>query len=116
MHLGKADMTELAKGSSCEAGSGWVSRLARLSMAALVFEAVTGLAITFLPFHSSVQWSVIVHALVGALILLPLAWYVAIHWNEYRSYAASHITLLGYLGVAALALCAFSGVLLTWQG
>ena len=31
--------------------------LAKVSMAALLFEAITGLAITFAPFHAAVQWS-----------------------------------------------------------
>ncbi|HTL17758.1 MAG TPA: hypothetical protein VL793_11010, partial [Patescibacteria group bacterium] len=43
---------------------GWISFLARLSVAALVFEAVSGLAITFSPFHAAMQWNVIVHTIV----------------------------------------------------
>jgi len=85
-------------------------------MAALIFEAISGLAITVLPFHSTVQWSILVHTVVGVLALVPLSWYVASHWREYRSYAVSHITLLGDVGVVALVVCAFSGLWLTWQG
>jgi hypothetical protein len=95
---------------------GWETRLARLSMAALVFEVVTGLAITLLPFHAAVQWSVLLHTVMGALALLPLAWYCARHWRDYRHHAASQVTVLGYAGLLALAVCALSGVALTWQG
>lgn len=77
---------------------GWETRLARLSMAALVFEAVSGLAITLSPFHASIRWGVLVHTVVGALTLLPLAWYCVRHWRDYRHHAPSHATVLGYAG------------------
>jgi hypothetical protein len=96
--------------------TGWASRLARFSLAALVFEAVSGLAITVSPFHPAAQWSLIVHTVAGVAILLPVAWYAAAHWLDYRSYAPSHITVLGYLALLVLAACAVSGVVLTWQG
>jgi hypothetical protein len=85
-------------------------------MAALVFEAASGLAITFSPFHAAVQWSVIVHTAVGTATLLPLAWYCARHAYDYRTYAWSHNVVLGYAGLLALAVCSLSGVVLTWQG
>lgn len=95
--------------------TGWASRLARFSMGALLFEVVSGLAITFGPFHPAVQWSVLVHTLAGVALLLPLAWYCALHLRDYRGHAVSHITVLGYLGFLALAVCSVSGVVLTWQ-
>src|SRR5262245_65940756 len=97
-------------------GVGWESWLAKFSMAMLLFEAVTGLAITFVPFHSAVQWSVLLHTAVGAVTLLPLAWYCAVHWWEYRHWALSHIVLLGYVSLFGLALCSISVVVLTWEG
>ena len=84
-------------------------------MAALLFEAVTGLAITFAPFHAAVQWSVILHTGIGALTLLPLAWYCAVHWWDYRRWALSNVVLLGYVALIGLVVCAASGVVLTWQ-
>jgi hypothetical protein len=95
--------------------SGWQSKLARVIMAVLLFETVTGLAITFAPFHASIQWSVIVHTVIGAIALLPLAWYCAIHWQDYRRYPMSHVVLLGYVALIGLAVCCVSGVVLTWQ-
>jgi hypothetical protein len=85
-------------------------------MALLVFEGISGLAITFLPFHPALQWTVVIHTLAGLIVLLPLTWYVTAHWREYRTHAASHITVLGYLGIVALVLCAISGLIVTWQG
>src|SRR5438105_10570565 len=99
-----------------ELSGGWASGLARMSMALLIFEAISGLAITWLPFHTAIQWSVIVHTLMGVAMLLPLAWYCRRHMLEYRGYALSHIVLLGYVGLIALALCSLSGVVVTWQG
>src|SRR5262249_22012599 len=95
---------------------GWVSGLARLSMALLIFEAASGLLITFGPFHAAVQWSVLVHTLAGVAMLLPLAWYCSNHLREYKRYTMSYIVLLGYVGLVALALCAFSGLVVTCQG
>lgn len=96
--------------------TGWVSALARLSMAALVFEAVSGLAITVSPFHPVLQWDVLAHTVVGAATLLPLAWYAGWHWLDYRRYALSHVVLLGYVALAGLVACSLSGVVVTWQG
>ena len=96
--------------------TGWGSWLARLAMATLLFEAVTGLAITFAPFHAVVQWGVLAHTLVGVVTLLPLAWYYLVHWKDYKGYALSHVGLLGYVGLVALLVCSVSGVVVTWQG
>jgi hypothetical protein len=85
-------------------------------MGLLLFEAISGIVITLSPFYAAIQWTVVVHTLFGALSLLPLAWYTAKHLGDYRSYAASHITLLGYVGLTALFLCAISGLVVTWQG
>ena len=96
--------------------TGWASKLATLTMATLLFEAVSGLAITLAPFHAATQWSVLVHTAVGAATLLPLAWYCIRHWRDYRGRAASHIMLLGYLGLIALAVCSVSGLALMAEG
>lgn len=95
--------------------TGWRSWLARFSMAALLFEIFTGLAVTVAPFHPAVQWSVILHTVLGALILLPVAWYCARHIADYRTYAWSHITLLGWVALAGLAVACATGVVITVQ-
>lgn len=96
--------------------TGWASFLAKVSMAVLLFEAATGLAITFAPFHAAMEWSVIVHTLVGVVTLLPLAWYCTVHWLDYRRYALSHVVLLGYVAILGLLVCSISGLVVTWQG
>lgn len=104
--------TQMPKAS----GIGWNLFLAKLSAATLLFETVSGLGITFLPFDAAMQWNVLLHTVVGAAMLLPWAWYMVRHWQHYRSHALSHIVLLGYVGMGALAVCALSGVVITWQG
>lgn len=95
--------------------TGWGSLLARISMAVLIFEAVTGLLVTFARFHPAVQWSVILHTVVGVITLLPLAAYCAAHWQDYRRYAMSHILLVGYIALLSLAVCSLSGLVVTCQ-
>ena len=96
--------------------TGWDSLLAKLSMVSLLFLSITGLVITFVPFHAAVQWNVLLHTGVGLLTLLPIVWYYVIHFLDYRRYAMSHVLLLGYVGVAALLVCTLSGLVVTWQG
>ncbi|MAF12892.1 hypothetical protein CMK11_20775 [Candidatus Poribacteria bacterium] len=102
--------------NSDERRTGWTSILAVIAAASLVFETITGLAIAYAPFHAAVEWSVIVHTAIGVLTLLPICWYYAVHWQDYRRYAMSHVVLLGYVGLAALLVCTVSGVVVTWQG
>lgn len=108
-------MEEKSRISSPRLQTGWTSFLARFAMASLLFEALSGLAITFFPFHSGTQWSVLVHTVAGVIVLLPLAWYCVRHWQDYGRYSASHVLLLGYVGLLALIVCSLSGLVLTGQ-
>lgn len=103
-------------GSPNDRHVGWLSWLAKISMVALLFELISGLAITFVPFHPTIQWGVLAHTVIGALTLLPLAWYCAVHWNAYRNWTLSHVVVLGYVSLLGLVVCSVSGVVLTWQG
>jgi Cytochrome c554 and c-prime len=105
-----------SEGSVHRIRTGWAAALAKLTGAALVFELITGLAITFGPFHSAVEWGLILHTIAGVLVLAPLAWYLWRHFDDYRGQAMSDVLLLGYIGLIALAVCAISGVVVTWQG
>ena len=95
---------------------GWSARLSRIAGAGLVFLSVSGLAVTFGPFHPVVQWALLVHAAIGAILAAPLAWYTAVHWLDYRRFQFSHIVLLGYVAALALVVCVASGLVVTWQG
>jgi len=96
--------------------TGWASLWTPIALAALLFETVTGLTITFAPFAASVQWGVLLHTGVGLVLLVPLTAYVLIHWLDYKRYNLSDSVLLGYVGGVALLVCAASGLVVTWQG
>lgn len=96
--------------------TGWQSKLAKATAAILLFELISGLAITLGPFHPAVEWGLLLHTLVGVIALAPLAWYFILHWTDYSRQALSDVQLLGYVGLGALAVCALSGVAVTWQG
>ena len=96
--------------------TGWPAALARATAAILLFELISGLAITFGPFHPAVEWGLLLHTIAGVLTIAPLAWYFVRHWDDYNGQALSDVLLLGYVGLTALAVCALSGVAVTWQG
>jgi hypothetical protein len=85
-------------------------------MGLLLLEAVTGLAISFAPFHPAIEWGLLLHTLLGVGALVPLAWYCATHWSDYRRQALSDVVVLGYVGLVALLVCSGSGLVVTWQG
>jgi Cytochrome c554 and c-prime len=96
--------------------NGWVSALSLGTGVAVLFLAVTGLAVTFAPFSAAIEWALIVHTALGIVCLLPAAWYIALHWVDYRRYQISPVVLLGYVGAVALVVCLVSGVVVTWEG
>jgi len=81
----------------------------------LLIEVVSGLAITFGPFHPAIEWGVLVHTIVGLLSIAPLVWYFVRHWKDYISQALSDVLLLGYVALGALGICVISGLWLTGQ-
>jgi len=96
--------------------TGWASLLARFCFGLLVFELITGLAITFAGFNAAIQWSVIVHTVAGLIMILPTSVYCLKHWQDYRRYGMSQVVLLGWVALWGLLVCLVSGCVLTWQG
>lgn len=95
--------------------TGWQSRFAQMTMGILVFEVITGLAITFGPFSAAVQWGVLAHTLAGIIMVLPVCWYSVVHWLDYRERAFSDVVLIGYVTSAGLLVCLISGAVVTFQ-
>lgn len=95
--------------------TGWSTVLARTAAAILLFELVSGLAITIGPFHPANQWGLLLHTFAGVIGTAPLVWYSVRHWDDYADQALSDVLLLGYVGVGALAICLISGFLVTGQ-
>jgi hypothetical protein len=102
--------------ASAPARFGWSSALSRSIGAVLLFELVSGLAITFGPFHPLIQWGLLIHTALGALATAPLVFYFLHHWRTYRAQAMSDVLLFGYAGAIILAVCLISGIALTGQG
>ena len=95
--------------------TGWSSALSRGIGAVLLFELVSGLAVTFGPFHPAVEWGLIFHTLLGILAVGPICWYFFHHWKTYRTQAMSDVLLLGYAGACVLGVCLLSGLIVTGQ-
>lgn len=95
--------------------SGWSSLLTRGIGAVLLFELVSGLAVTWGPFRPTVEWGLIFHTILGVLAIGPICWYFIRHWKTYRGQAMSEVMLLGYAGAAVLAICLLSGLWVTGQ-
>jgi len=96
--------------------TGWSSGLARVGMWALLFEAITGLAVTLAPFHTTVEWGLLAHTAIGLLVLVPLTIYMILHWADYRPFSMSDVVLLGYVAAVSLLVCSVSGLVVTFQG
>lgn len=95
--------------------AGWSSALSRGVGAVLLFEVVSGLAVSFGPFRPTVEWGLILHTVFGTVAIGPICWYFARHWKTYRTQAMSDVLLLGYAGAAVLAICLVSGLILSGQ-
>ena len=52
--------------------TGGAAFLAKAAAAILLFELVSGLAITFGPFHPAIEWGLLAHTIIGLLTLAPL--------------------------------------------
>ncbi len=102
--------------SGLERHRGWTGRLPRVAGGAALFLAASGLLVTFGPFHPAVQWTLLLHTLVGSLMAVPLLVYTVRHWARYRRFQVSSIVLLGYVAGLALILCVVSGLVVTVQG
>ena len=101
--------------SSTSYQASWSDVLARVAAAILLFELVSGLAITLGPFHPAIEWGLLLHTVAGVIAIAPLAWYCIRHWRDYSEQSLSDVLLLGYVGIGALAICLISGVAVTWQ-
>ena len=93
----------------------WNLALARATSAFLVGMTLSGLSLWLLPFSVPNQVLVLVHTLAGAVLFLPVSYYLLSHWLAYRRHQMTHIKLAGYIGLFVLALCNFSGLVLTVQ-
>ena len=57
-------MTKLMGKQNDSSRTGWTSRLAVICAAVILLETITGLAITFGPFHAAVEWGLLAHTVL----------------------------------------------------
>ncbi|MFN7972585.1 MAG: multiheme c-type cytochrome [Acidobacteriota bacterium] len=93
----------------------WRKRLAVATLAYLMFETGSGLAVTFLPFSAASQWTVIVHTGIGLLFLVPVLAYQIRHLRVYWSRPLSANKAMGYAAALATTVALATGSVLTFQ-
>ncbi|MCH8251639.1 MAG: hypothetical protein IID36_04230 [Planctomycetes bacterium] len=97
-----------------DAPAEWRHWLTGLTLALLLFEAITGFA-AYLPFSAFNQFGLLWHTLVGVLMVIPVGAYIGRHWWLRFRGKFSHYQLLGYFSFFMLATLFVSGFVLTWQ-
>ncbi len=93
----------------------WSRRFAALTLAWLAAETVTGLALWLAPFSVPMQWTVVVHAALGLVFLVPALVYQWQHLRFYWPRPGGAVKWMGYLASAATLLAILSGLVLTVQ-
>jgi|SRR5215469_10509835 len=63
---------------------GWSAALSKAAGAIVLFELLSGLAITFGPFRPAIEWNILPHTIAGVITIAPLAWYCVRHWKDYQ--------------------------------
>ncbi len=82
---------------------------------ALLFVAVSGIAIWLLPFSVPAEFAVLMHTVFGLVLLLPLLIWQISHWLGARRANRSFRKFCGYAGVWTVAATLLSGLVVTAQ-
>src|SRR5574337_295346 len=77
---------------------------------ALIFLALTGLAIWLLPFSVPIQVSVLIHTVLGFAIVIPLTLWQLSHWLATRKTRRSFRKICAYAGFWTMAVVSASGL------
>lgn len=93
----------------------WSNKILYLVSGLLLFEILTGLSITFLPFSISNQVMVLLHTGAGLIFFIPYLWYQYRHWQHYKDRSLNEFTLTGYAGMVSVTTAILSGLILTYQ-
>ncbi len=98
-----------------DAAREWRHTLTGVTLALLLFETVTGLAIYLLPFSVFNQFGVLWHTVLGVLMIVPVGWYLVRHLLARFRGKFNHYQFLGYFSLVLLIAIFVSGFVLTWQ-
>ena len=89
------------------------SFLTWIATSVVAYSLLSGMMVTLLPFGVYVQYSIIVHSIVGVVALVPLAVAVYLHWQRRKFDAPPPIARAALLAIAALVLCVLTGLVIT---
>ena len=82
---------------------------------ALIFLALSGLAIWLLPFSVPIEVSVLLHTVLGLLIVIPIAIWQLSHWLATHKVTRSFRKFCAYAGFWTMSAVAVSDFVLSWQ-
>jgi hypothetical protein len=89
------------------------SFLTWIGTAVVVYLILSGLATNLLPFSVFVQYSIIVHTVVGLIAVVPLVAIEYYHWKRRRGDATIGIARTALIAMAVLVLCLLTGLVIT---
>jgi hypothetical protein len=89
------------------------SFLTWIGTAVVVYLILSGLATNLLPFSVFVQYSIIVHTVVGLIAVVPLGAIEYYHWKRRRGDATIAIARTALIAMAVLVLCLLTGLVIT---
>jgi hypothetical protein len=89
------------------------SFLTWIGTAVVVYLILSGLATNLLPFSVFVQYSIIVHTVVGLIAVVPLFAIAYYHWKRRRGDATIGIARTALIAMAVLVLCLLTGLVIT---
>jgi len=81
----------------------------------IFYGLISGLIITLMPFGHVVQYTVLVHSVVGVLAFAPMTWAVARHWKRRRFSIGEREYTAAFGASLAAAACLASGLALSLQ-
>ncbi len=94
---------------------GWQSKLAAITVAGLLLEAITGIWTYFLAFSVSSQIVVILHVVAGCAITVPLLIYIVSHVKKWADQRTTATAMMGYGTGFLVILAVATGIITTVQ-
>jgi len=89
----------------------WRSFFTWIVTGALFYALISGALIRWLPFGVYVQYSVIIHAVVGTATLLPILFLIVLHWQRRRSAVSGIAAVISLSAAILLVICLATGLL-----
>ena len=95
--------------------SGWKSKLSMVTSLGLLFLGLTGLYNYIGHFSTASQLSILAHALIGTLLVLPILLYIVDHVKSWWRQKMTGAMFFGYVLLLAVGISVVSGLVVAWQ-